>query len=200
LYNRRKREKYRNDKSYRDKVIAGVKQYLDNNKEKVKKYRDKHYNDNRDRLLEEKREYWQRNRIEITEKRRQLRRQNPEKFRSYLRNSRKVNKDKWSEYDKKHYEKIKHFKVKQDTRFVKEALEQCNCTCVYCGSRDKIQTDHIIPMLKGGKHKLDNLVACCGFCNKSKGGTDDVIGWCLRMKRSVPDLVWEKLVAQQEGS
>lgn len=43
--------------------------------------------------------------------------------------------------------------------------------CAYCGERidgDR-QIDHRTPLSRGGAHALDNLVACCRFCNDSKG-------------------------------
>ncbi len=43
-----------------------------------------------------------------------------------------------------------------------------NWTCQYCGSKDRIGVDHIVPMIRGGTHEFDNLVACCKSCNSRK--------------------------------
>lgn len=43
-------------------------------------------------------------------------------------------------------------------------------TCVYCDSpTDDPHCDHVIPLSKGGRSTLDNLVTACPECNVSKG-------------------------------
>ena len=54
--------------------------------------------------------------------------------------------------------------------------EEQNRRCGYCGTKigfSEVTIDHIIPLSKGGTNALDNLQACCGFCNKAK---DDSLG------------------------
>jgi len=41
--------------------------------------------------------------------------------------------------------------------------------CVYCGSMEKIEIDHVIPLSRGGSHSIGNLVPSCQYCNRSKG-------------------------------
>ena len=41
--------------------------------------------------------------------------------------------------------------------------------CLYCGSTDRIQADHVIPVSRGGVNSIGNLVPCCYKCNPSKG-------------------------------
>jgi hypothetical protein len=40
--------------------------------------------------------------------------------------------------------------------------------CVYCSQNKKLTIDHIIPVCRGGKHNMDNIVLCCETCNFSK--------------------------------
>jgi 5-methylcytosine-specific restriction endonuclease McrA len=40
--------------------------------------------------------------------------------------------------------------------------------CFYCGSKTSIHADHIIPISKGGRHSIGNLVPACSSCNLSK--------------------------------
>jgi len=40
--------------------------------------------------------------------------------------------------------------------------------CFYCGSRNSIQMDHVIPIARGGRHSIGNLVPACSSCNQSK--------------------------------
>ena len=43
--------------------------------------------------------------------------------------------------------------------------------CRYCGSRDDLTIDHVVPIALGGSNRLRNLVACCSACNTRKGAT-----------------------------
>lgn len=43
-------------------------------------------------------------------------------------------------------------------------------TCQYCGSRDDLTFDHVIPRSRGGLTRWDNVVAACSPCNLAKGG------------------------------
>lgn len=51
----------------------------------------------------------------------------------------------------------------------KEIQKIYNSPCFYCGSFEKIQADHVIPISRGGSHSIGNLVSCCYKCNPSKG-------------------------------
>lgn len=50
--------------------------------------------------------------------------------------------------------------------------------CVYCGSREKLAIDHMIPKLVGGADDADNLVLACRACNSSKQGRD-MLRWLI---------------------
>lgn len=41
--------------------------------------------------------------------------------------------------------------------------------CQYCGSKNDLTIDHVIPKSKGGQNTWENLVACCTSCNLKKG-------------------------------
>lgn len=40
--------------------------------------------------------------------------------------------------------------------------------CAYCGSRKRIEMDHVIPLSKGGTHDIHNVVPACRSCNNKK--------------------------------
>ena len=42
-------------------------------------------------------------------------------------------------------------------------------TCQYCGSRQQLTVDHVIPRSKGGSSDWTNIVASCAPCNRRKG-------------------------------
>jgi hypothetical protein len=41
--------------------------------------------------------------------------------------------------------------------------------CQYCGSKEDLEIDHIIPLSKGGNNEPDNLITSCHKCNALKG-------------------------------
>jgi 5-methylcytosine-specific restriction endonuclease McrA len=54
--------------------------------------------------------------------------------------------------------------------------------CAYCGVTDRpLQRDCVLPVSRGGRYTLDNIVPACGSCNASKCNSE-VTGW-LRRKR-----------------
>ena len=42
--------------------------------------------------------------------------------------------------------------------------------CQYCGDRDELTFDHLVPRSHGGQTTWENVVAACSGCNLRKGG------------------------------
>ena len=40
--------------------------------------------------------------------------------------------------------------------------------CVKCGSRERLEYDHIIPVIKGGSNTARNIELLCEACNRAK--------------------------------
>ena len=54
--------------------------------------------------------------------------------------------------------------------------------CAYCGdAASALQKDCVLPLSRGGRYTVENVVPACGSCNASKSN-DEVTGW-LRRKR-----------------
>ena len=54
-------------------------------------------------------------------------------------------------------------------RFTQREIKRLySSACFYCGSRDTIGLDHVIPLARGGRHTKGNMVAACLSCNSSK--------------------------------
>lgn len=51
----------------------------------------------------------------------------------------------------------------------KELKRIKNSKCFYCSSVDNITFDHVVPLSKGGRHSIGNLLPACMKCNTSKG-------------------------------
>lgn len=59
--------------------------------------------------------------------------------------------------------------------------------CCYCGSRDYLSVDHLIPTKRGGANVGDNLVWACRSCNSSKCARD-ALEW-LKEKNQFPPIL-----------
>jgi 5-methylcytosine-specific restriction endonuclease McrA len=62
------------------------------------------------------------------------------------------------------------------------ALQTAWGGCAYCSAADKaLQRDCVLPISRGGRYTLDNIVPACGSCNASKCN-DEVTSWLRRKK------------------
>lgn len=57
----------------------------------------------------------------------------------------------------KAWQRLRHYVFKRD-----------GYKCVYCGSPDNLQADHVVPYSKGGLDDSTNLVTACRKCNVRK--------------------------------
>lgn len=61
-------------------------------------------------------------------------------------------------------------------------------SCVYCGSKQNLTFDHILPISKGGKSDISNYVLACSKCNISKG-KKNIFEWCKQKGIEVPNII-----------
>lgn len=60
--------------------------------------------------------------------------------------------------------------------------------CCYCGSRNYLSVDHLIPTKRGGENIGDNLVWACRSCNSSKCARD-ALAWLTERNQFPPILL-----------
>jgi 5-methylcytosine-specific restriction endonuclease McrA len=53
-------------------------------------------------------------------------------------------------------------------------------SCQYCGTRDDLTFDHLLPRSRGGHTVWSNVVAACSPCNLRKGSTCTATAGCFR--------------------
>lgn len=65
--------------------------------------------------------------------------------------------------------------------------------CAYCGAVDTaMQRDCVLPLSRGGRYTLGNIVPACRSCNASKCN-DEVTGWLRRTRRDEPTFLLRHL-------
>lgn len=47
-------------------------------------------------------------------------------------------------------------------------MKRDNYTCSYCGAKENLTLDHILPSSRGGRDSWENLTTSCGPCNVKK--------------------------------
>ncbi len=65
----------------------------------------------------------------------------------------------------------------------KNILRRDGYRCQYCGRREDLTVDHVIPRSRGGRDTWENLVTACTRCNSRKGNrTPEEAGMKLRAR------------------
>lgn len=68
--------------------------------------------------------------------------------------------------------------------------------CAYCGADGAaLQKDCVLPISRGGRYTLDNVVPACRSCNASKSN-DEVTSWMRRRRLDEPRFLlrWAEVV------
>ncbi|WP_404429498.1 HNH endonuclease [Microbacterium lacus] len=68
--------------------------------------------------------------------------------------------------------------------------------CAYCGAEGvALQRDCVLPISRGGRYTLDNVVPACRSCNASKSN-DEVTSWMRRRRLDEPVFLlrWREIV------
>jgi 5-methylcytosine-specific restriction endonuclease McrA len=105
---------------------------------------------------------------------------NKDKLRAYYRSYWAANKDKERIY--KENRRARKREAGTYTITKREVIRLYNSPCVYCGSSRQIHMDHVIPLVRGGRHSIGNIVPACQRCNCEKHAKL-VIEWKLWKKR-----------------
>jgi len=127
-------------------------------KETTKKYREEH-------------------RDEILEKNRQYKDENREKVRAYGRLYYEMNKEKYQqwqddhpEYGRRQCQKRRRMIHQLPYTLTPIQREQKKAGgCMFCGTREKLEVAHDIPVSRGGGMTDDNTICLCQRCNRKMG-------------------------------
>jgi 5-methylcytosine-specific restriction endonuclease McrA len=158
-----------------DKVAQSKRKWQENNKQKKIDWA----KNNPDKIRVAQRKYYDKNKNgSIRDRRLNDYKNNPEKYAEYrdrYRESKKQINAKWKQNNK---ELLRMYSGKrralQNLNGIfyisqKEMIKLCNSPCVSCGDTANIEIDHIVPIIRGGRHSIGNLQPLCASCNRSKG-------------------------------
>lgn len=140
------------------------------------------YATNHERGLEARRAYYAQNRDESTARKKQWiaanrerhyavaeawRRRNPETVKAAAKRRREANPELHRQYWR-----ARQARKRGNESFVvlpREVQRLLRSVCVACGSGDRIEIDHVIPVSRGGRESIGNMQPLCRSCNASKG-------------------------------
>jgi len=92
--------------------------------------------------------------------------QNPEAIKSALERYRLQHLPKMAEKAHKYRARKRSNGVYQVSE--KELIKLYSSPCIACGTTERVTVDHIIPIVRGGRHSIGNLQPLCLSCNSSK--------------------------------
>ena len=102
---------------------------------------------------------------------------NPEKFRERGRRYRKANPAKMKQFgEARRARKAGAPGCGVSAAEWQRVLDDSLGLCAYCNERRPLTMDHVVPLVSGGAHDVENVVAACGPCNQSKG-TRPLLVW-----------------------
>lgn len=120
---------------------------------------------------------------------------NPDSVEVAARRWREANVDKTAKIMRAYYENNREqfarrraerrARVATDARLVTESdwaqlVARHDGRCAYCSTVAPLTRDHVIPLARGGRHSIGNLLPACRRCNASKGALL-LIEWRTRL-------------------
>ncbi|WP_180230293.1 HNH endonuclease [Bacillus thuringiensis] len=174
-----KKKKYYDEN--KEKCSAYSKKWYAENKEHVKRYRE----ENKDRITEYNKREWAEKKEERKVKVNEWRKENAQ----YIKEYRKANRDRDREKAREWGRSERGNRLRRTTTnryrarkkslkndFTEKQWEECmkhfDYTCAYCGSNEKLEQDHFIPITKNGHFTKDNIIPSCRSCNGSKSNSN----------------------------
>lgn len=96
--------------------------------------------------------------------------ENAEELRQYSRDWRSENRDKRKIQHQRRRARMMGAESREVTHSDWVAIiDRQRGQCYYCPSRGDLVMDHVVPLARGGRHAIGNLVAACVRCNSQKG-------------------------------
>ncbi|WP_179884286.1 HNH endonuclease [Bacillus toyonensis] len=157
------------------------KKWYAENREHVKQYRE----ENKENITEYNRKQWAEKKEERKSKINKWRKENAEYIKEYRRANQERDREKTREWGRsergnklrrKTTNRYRARKKSLKNDFTEKQWKECtkyfNYACAYCGSDEKLEQEHFVPVTKKGHFTKDNIVPSCRSCNSSKSNHD----------------------------
>ena len=170
--NKEKLKEY--SKEYREQNKDKIGEYREQNKEKLKEYSKEYHEKNKERNNNRRKQYRDniKNKYGVCETTLKRRKDENYRLQCNLRISNYRNLKRALEY----YNSGKSDKLpaKSPSKMLLRLYEIQNHNCPYCSNnmKDDIHIDHIIPLSKSGSNEVHNLILCCSSCNLRKNAKE----------------------------
>ena len=142
------------------------------NKEKYNQLRKERYQKNKKRETAQVYAYREKNKKKIKEYWAHYYQRNKEQYKSHNKRYREENPGKFKEYSRRRNHRRRQAELGAKFNFSAEEWQQClahfNHQCAYCGSKESLEQEHVVPVSVGGHYTADNIIPACKSCNSSK--------------------------------
>ena len=142
------------------------------NKEKYNQLRKERYQKNKKRETAQVYAYREKNKKRIKEYWAHYYQRNKEQYKSHNKRYREENPGKFKEYSRRRNHRRRQAELGTKFNFSAEEWQQClahfNHQCAYCGSKESLEQEHVVPVSAGGHYTADNIIPACKSCNSSK--------------------------------
>jgi 5-methylcytosine-specific restriction endonuclease McrA len=79
----------------------------------------------------------------------------------------------------------------------KDIRKLSRATCAYCGASGKMSIDHVMPVSKGGRNSIGNLLPACRTCNSEKHAKLLIV-WRLQRIREGRPVIFETIKLSED--
>jgi 5-methylcytosine-specific restriction endonuclease McrA len=154
-----KRERYASDPEFAARVRNSNNAWYERNRDKRREYNRRYREENGEELRARDRE---------RDRRRYA--QDPRGYLDYYKQWRLRNLERARAYVRVSGNKRRAASTGQHFTFAEwEGLVRYHAGhCAYCGSTERIEADHRIPLYRGGSNEINNILPACRHCNRRK--------------------------------
>ncbi len=154
----------------RAKNAAYARQHPEEAKARVAKWRAEHPKRAKALDREKSKRYADKNREKVRQANREWVAANPEKAKAFTKAYNQANPHKAREAAKRRRVRVQGGEIcSVSEKDWQRLCRRHDNKCAYCGQARVLQKDHIIPITRGGRHSIGNLLPACKPCNSSKG-------------------------------
>ena len=114
-----------------NKIVPGRKrkEYYNENKEQIKKYKKDYYTENKEEICKKKKEYYNENKEQINKQKKKYRDENKKKINEYQKEYYNENKEKYNEYNKQYYQNNKQKTLEKQKQYYQNNKQKITCEC-----------------------------------------------------------------------